>query len=609
MSQTRRPDVRNIAIIAHVDHGKTTLVDAMLKQTGEFKTKVDDAQICVMDSNDLERERGITILAKNTSVPYMDHTINIVDTPGHADFGSEVERTLRMVDGVLLLVDALDGPMPQTRFVLKKALELGLRPIVVVNKVDRPGAKPHDALDKTFALFVDLGASDQQLDFPTVYASGRDGWATLDIDKKTTDLKVLFEAILQHVPGPLADQNKPLQMLVTILGHDNFVGRIATGRIFSGRIVKNQPVTLIKHSGAQAKFRITKILRYFGLTQREMESAEAGDIVAIAGIEDAKVGDTIASVENPVALEKMTIDEPTLVMEFMVNDSPFAGQDGEFLTTRHIRDRLIHEQEINVGLRVEEIPNSSSFRVAGRGELHLSILIETMRREGFELAVSKPEVIDKIVDGQKLEPAEYLVLDIDDANRGVTLECLGMRGGELKNMQLEGTRLRLEYVLGARGLIGFKSEFLTLTRGNGLMHHSFHGYIPRTRGERRRLKGVLIAQEPGTTTAYAMDGLQERGTMFVGTNVPVYGGMIVGESSRDTSLVVNPCKKKALSNMRSTGSDDAAILTPPKILSLEQAIEFIETDELVEITPKNIRLRKRYLDHTARKRFENSQGN
>jgi GTP-binding protein len=609
MSETRRPDVRNIAIIAHVDHGKTTLVDSMLKQTGEFKTKTDDAQICVMDSNDLERERGITILAKNTSVPYMDHTINIVDTPGHADFGSEVERTLNMVDGVLLLIDALDGPMPQTRFVLKKALELGLRPIVVINKVDRPGAKPHEALDKAFALFVDLGATDAQLDFPTVYASGRDGWATLDVDHKTNDLKPLFESIIKHVPGPLADQDKPLQMMVTILGHDNFVGRIAIGRIVSGRMKKNEFITLIKRDGKQMKFRITKILRYFGLVQREMDNAEAGDIVAVAGVEEAKVGDTIASVESPVALAPMTIDEPTLVMEFMVNDSPFAGQDGEFLTSRHLRDRLIHEQEINVGLRVEEVPNSSSFRVAGRGELHLSVLIETMRREGFELAVSKPEVIDKIIDGQKMEPAEYLVLDIDDANRGVTLECLGMRGGELKNMQLEGTRLRLEYVLGARGLIGFKSEFLTLTRGNGLMHHSFHGYIPRTRGERHRLKGVLIAQESGTTTAYAMDGLQERGTMFVGTNVPVYGGMIVGESSRDTSLVVNPCKKKALSNMRSTGSDDAAILTPPRILSLEQAIEFIETDELVEITPKNIRLRKKYLDHTARKRFENSQGN
>ena len=604
MTEARRKDVRNIAIIAHVDHGKTTLVDSMLKQTGEFKTKIEDAQECVMDSNDLERERGITILAKNTSVPYMDHTINIVDTPGHADFGSEVERTLKMVDGVLLLVDAYDGPMPQTRFVLKKALELGLNPIVVVNKVDRPGAKPHEALDKTFALFVDLGATDPQLDFPTVYASGRDGWASLDLEHKSTDLKPLFETILKHVPGPTADQERPLQMLVTILGHDNFVGRIAIGRVFSGRLQKNQPVTLIRRDGKQIKYRITKILRYFGLVQREMEVAEAGDIVAVAGVEEANVGDTIASAENPVALEPMMIDEPTLVMEFMVNDSPFAGQDGEFLTTRHLRDRLMHEQQINVGLRIEEIPNSSSFRVSGRGELHLSILIETMRREGYELAVSKPEVIDKKIDGVIMEPAEHLVLDVEDTYQGVTLESLGSRGAELKNMQLEGKRLLLEYVISARALIGFKSEFLTNTRGTGLMHHSFFGYIPRVKGERQRLKGVLIAQEAGTTTGYALESTQERGTLFVGPAVPVYAGMIIGESTRDTTLIVNPCKKKALTNMRASGSDDAVMLTPHRVLTLEQAIEFIETDELVEVTPKNIRLRKKILDHTARKRSE-----
>ncbi len=604
MTELRRQDVRNIAIIAHVDHGKTTLVDSMLKQTGEFKVKADEAQEAVMDSNALERERGITILAKNTSVPYKDNTINIVDTPGHADFGSEVERTLKMVDGVLLLVDAYDGPMPQTRFVLKKALELGLNPIVVVNKVDRPGAKPHEALDKTFGLFVDLGATDPQLEFPIVYASGRDGWATLDLEHKSTDLKPLFETIIKHVPGPTADQGKPLQMLVTILGHDNFVGRIAIGRIFAGRVQKNMPVTLVRRNGEQVKFRITKILRYFGLVQREMESAQAGDIVAVAGVEDANVGDTIAAAENPVALEPMSIDEPTLVMEFMVNDSPFAGQDGEFLTTRHLRDRLIHEQEINVGLRIEEIPNSSSFRVSGRGELHLSILIETMRREGYELAVSKPEVIDKIIDGQKMEPAEFLVLDVEDTYQGAALECLGSRGAEMKNMLLEGKRLRLEYVISARALIGFKSEFLTLTRGTGLMHHSFHGYIPRTKGERLRQKGVLIAQEPGDTTGYALESTQERGVLFVGPNTPVYGGMIVGESSRDTTLTVNPCKKKQLSNMRATGSDDAVMLTPHRQLTLEQAIEFIETDELVEVTPKNIRIRKKILDHTARKRSE-----
>jgi len=605
MSESRRSDVRNIAIIAHVDHGKTTLVDSMLKQTGEFKVKADEAQETVMDSNALERERGITILAKNTSVPYLNNTINIVDTPGHADFGSEVERTLKMVDGVLLLVDAYDGPMPQTRFVLKKALELGLRPIVVLNKVDRAGAKPHEALDKTFALFVDLGATDPQLDFPIVYASGRDGWASLDLEHKSADLKPLFETIVKHVPGPVADQEKPLQMLVTILGHDNFVGRIAIGRVFSGRLQKNMPVTLIRRDGKQIKYRITKILRFFGLIQKEMEIAEAGDIVAVAGVEEANVGDTIAAAENPVALEPMSIDEPTLVMEFMVNDSPFTGQDGEFLTTRHLRDRLMHEQQINVGLRIEEITNASSFRVSGRGELHLSILIETMRREGYELAVSKPEVIDKIIDGVKMEPAESLVLDIEDAYRGASLECLGARGADMKNMNLEGNRLRLEYIISARALIGFKSEFLTFTRGTGLMHHSFYGHIPKVKGERLRSKGVLISQEAGLTTGYALESIQERGTLFVGPATPVYAGMVIGESARDNTLTVNPCKKKALSNMRATGSDDAIMLTPHRQLSLEQAIEFIETDELVEVTPKNIRLRKKLLDPIARKRSEN----
>lgn len=604
MTESRRNDVRNIAIIAHVDHGKTTLVDSMLKQTGEFKVKQDAAQECVMDSNDLERERGITILAKNTSVIYKDTTINIVDTPGHADFGGEVERILKMVDGVLLLVDAYDGPMPQTRFVLKKSLELGLRPIVVVNKVDRPGARPHEALDKTFGLFVDLGAHDTQLDFPVVYASGRDGWASLELEHKSENLFPLFDTIVKHVPAPAADPDKPLQMLVTILAHDNFVGRIAIGRIFAGEIKKNMPVTLVKRDGKQAKYRITKILRYFGLVQREMEAAQSGDIVAVAGVEDANVGDTIASADNPQALPPMTIDEPTLVMEFMVNDSPFAGQDGEFLTSRHLRERLLHEQEINVGLRIEEIANSSTFRVAGRGELHLSILIETMRREGFELAVSKPEVIDKVVDGKTLEPAEYLVLDVEETYQGASLELLGSRGAQMKDMKVENGRVRLEYIITARALIGFKSEFLTITRGNGLMHHSFYGYIPKEKGERLRQKGVLVAQEAGLTTAYAMESTQERGTLFVGTNTPVYEGMIIGECSRDNTLIVNPCKKKALTNMRASGSDDAAILTPPRILSLEQALEFIETDELVEITPKNIRLRKKYLDKNARKRAE-----
>ncbi|MFN0117361.1 MAG: translational GTPase TypA [Elusimicrobiota bacterium] len=605
MTTNRRHDVRNIAIIAHVDHGKTTLVDAMLKQTGEFKVKADEAQETVMDSNDLERERGITILAKNTSVVFDGCTINIVDTPGHADFGGEVERILKMVDGVLLLIDAYDGPMPQTRFVLKKSLELGLSPIVVVNKVDRAGAKPHEALDKTFQLFMDLGASDGQLDFPTVYASGRDGWATLHLENKASDLKALFDTIVKHVPGPTSDFEKPLQMLVTILGYDNFVGRIAIGRIFAGSMKKNQQVTLIDSTGKKKVYRATKILKYSGLKQIEIEEALAGDIVAVSGVEEVHVGDTIASLENPEALPPMLIDEPTLAMDFMVNDSPFAGQDGEFLTSRHLRERLMHEQEINVGLRIEENGDSGTFRVAGRGELHLSILIETMRREGYELAVSKPEVIDKMIDGIKKEPAEFLVIDVEDTYQGVTLECLGSRGSELKNMQLEGNRVRLEYVISARALIGFKSEFLTLTRGSGLMHHSFYDYIPKTKGERTRLKGVLIAQENGITTGYALEGLQERGSLFVGPNTPVYDGMVIGESARDTSMIVNPCKKKALSNMRASGSDDAIMLTPPRVLSLEQSIEFIEIDELVEVTPKNIRIRKKILDRTMRKRSEN----
>jgi GTP-binding protein len=601
MNESRRPDVRNIAIIAHVDHGKTTLVDSMLKETGEFKTKVNEAQECVMDSNDLERERGITILAKNTSVPYLGSTINIVDTPGHADFGSEVERILKMVDGALLLVDAFDGPMPQTRFVLKKALELGLCPVVVINKVDRPGAKPHEALDKTFALFMDLGATDPQLDFPIVYASGREGWATLDLETKSTNLKPLFDTVMKHVPGPLANLDKPLQMLVTILGHDDFVGRISTGRIFSGQVKKNQAVTLIKRDGRQINGKITKIVRFFGLARKEMDSAQAGDIVAVAGVEEAHVGDTIAAAEDPQALPPLQIDEPTLAMDFLVNDSPFAGQEGTFLTSRHLRERLFHEQEINVGLRVEEIGGTGVFRVAGRGELHLSILIETMRREGYELAVSKPEVIDKVVDGIPMEPAEYLVLDVDETYQGGALECLGARGAVLKDMQKE-TRLRLEYVITARALIGFKSEFLTLTRGNGLMHHSFHGYVPKTHQERRRQKGVLISQEKGLTTGYALENIQERGVLFVGPNIPVYEGMVIGESARESNLLVNACKKKALSNMRASGSDDAIMLTPHRELTLEQAIEFIETDELVEVTPKNIRLRKKLLDSSARRK-------
>jgi len=600
MTEPRRHDVRNIAIIAHVDHGKTTLVDALLRQTGEFKVKVDAAQEAVLDSNELERERGITILAKCTSVPYNGHTINIVDTPGHADFGSEVERILKMVDGVLLLVDGKDGPMPQTRFVLKKSLELGLCPIVVINKIDVPAANPAEALNRTFDLFVNLGATDPQLDFPILYASGREGWATLDLKTSSKDMKPLFETIIKHVPPPLAHADEPLQMLVTMLDYNDFVGRIGIGRISKGRLAKGQSVVLVRPEG-NVSFRVTQLQGFFGLGRREIEQAVAGDIVAIAGCADVTVGQTFASPDKPVALQHLTIDEPTLSMDFLVNDSPFAGKDGgAFLTSRQLRERLEREKETNVGLRIEEIGNSGVFKVSGRGELHLSILIETMRREGFELAVSRPQVIYKEEDGKTLEPAEYLIVDVHKDYQGVVLESLGRRGAELKDMVVEGEdRLRLEYVITARSLIGFKNELLTRTRGTGIMHHSFHGYIPKTEGISTRLNGVMVAKEAGETTAYALDNLQERGTLFIGAGVPVYQGMIIAEHSRDNDIVVNPCKGKKLSNMRATGSDDLILLAPPRLMSLEQAIEFIADDELVEVTPKGVRLRKKNLtaDH------------
>ncbi|HND63374.1 MAG TPA: translational GTPase TypA [Elusimicrobiota bacterium] len=604
----RRPDVRNIAIIAHVDHGKTTLVDALFRQTGEFKVKADQAQECLMDSNPQERERGITILAKCTSVQYGDTRINIVDTPGHADFGSEVERILTMVDGVLLLIDALDGPMPQTRFVLRKSLELGLRPVVVINKVDRPFADPAKALNNTFDLFVDLGASEQQLDFPIVYASGKNGWATLDLKHPTTDLKPLFETILRHVPGPVADPQSPLQMLTTMVDYSSYVGRIAIGRILAGTVSRNQSVMLMKTDGRALPMRATRIYGFFGLERREIEKAFAGDIVAIAGMEEARVGDTVADAENPVALPPMLIDEPTLSVEFMVNDSPFSGRDGKFLTSRHLRERLEQEVKTNVGLRVEEL-TQNTFKVSGRGELHLSVLIETMRREGFELAVSRPQVILKTENGKTLEPAEYLVVDIEQSYQGAVMENLGKRGLEIKNMHAEGggTRLRIEGVIAARALIGFKSEFLAQTKGTGLMHHSFHGYIPRSNVVTRRLAGVLIAKESGLGTSYALESLQARSVLFVAPGTDIYAGMIVGQNARENDMIVNPCKKKALTNMRAAGSDDLVQLTPPRIFSLEQAMAYIEEDELAEITPKTIRLRKKELDHSRRRKSEKEE--
>ena len=603
--EIRRQDVRVIAIIAHVDHGKTTLVDALLRQTGEFKVKADEVQEAVLDSNPLERERGITILAKCTSVPYKGITINIVDTPGHADFGSEVERILKMVDGVLLLIDACDGPMPQTRFVLKKSLELGLCPIVVVNKIDMANATPHVALDRTFELFMSLGATDPQLDFPIIYASGREGWATLDAATPTKDMSVLFDEIVKHVPAPVAYGEKPFQMLITMLDYNDFVGRIGIGRIYSGQVKKGQAAVLVRADGSTIPFRVTHLQGFIGLGRRDIETARAGDIVAIAGCADVTVGQTFAVPEHPIALPPLHIDEPTISMDILVNDSPFAGKEGAFLTTRQLRERLDRERETNVGMRIEEVGNSGVFKVSGRGELHLSILVETMRREGFELAVSRPEVIFKEKDGVVTEPAEYLIIDVHKDHQGSVIEAMGRRGAELKNMVVEGQdRLRLEYVITARALIGFKNELLTRTRGTGIMHHSFHDYIPKSSAVLIRQNGVMIAKEQGDTTGYALENLQERGILFVGPGVPVYAGMIIGEHSRETDTVMNPCKKKQLSNMRASGSDDAIMLTPHRVLSLEQAIEFIAADELVEVTPKNIRLRKKSLDAKAGKRTE-----
>jgi GTP-binding protein len=606
MSSPRRQDVRNIAIIAHVDHGKTTLVDALLKSTGAFIVKADAAQEQVLDSNDLERERGITILAKNTSVRYGSTTINIVDTPGHADFGSEVERILKMVDGALLVVDAVEGPMPQTRFVLRKALALGLHPIVVINKMDRPHINPQGALNRVFDLFIDLGASDPQMDFATVYAAGKAGWASYDVGKVGADMTPLFDTILKSVPGPMVDPDKSLQMLVTMVDHSNYLGKIGIGRIQNGRLAKNEVAALIKaEDGKVIPGKITMLQMYFGLKRQDVATAQAGDIVAVAGLETINVGDTVSSVENPVALPPLEIDEPTLSMEFMVNNSPFSGREGKLVTSRHIRERLLHEQQINVGLKIEQLPGEGHFKVSGRGELHLSILIETMRREGFEVAVSRPQVIFREIGGVVSEPMEHLVVDVPGDYQGAVIESLGRRVGQLQNMAPEGTtRVRLEYLVSSRGLMGFKGELMTLTKGQGMMHHSFAGYGPKGSEPPPRPNGVLVAKEQGKVTGYALSGLQERSDFFLGPGVDVYEGMIVGTNSRQNDMIVNPCKAKALTNMRSKATDDAIQLEPPKILSLEQALEFIDDDELVEVTPQSIRLRKKVLNASLRKRSE-----
>lgn len=604
MNNTRQ-DVRNVAIIAHVDHGKTTIVDSLLKFSGEFKVKEDQAQDTVLDSNPLERERGITILAKCTAIGYKDHTVNIVDTPGHADFGSEVERVLRMVDGAILMVDAVEGPMPQTRFVLRKALELGLRPIVVINKMDREHVRPSEVVDDVFKLFMELGATDEQLDFPIIYASGRAGWASLKMEEKGHDIAPILDTILSHVPAPVALPDAPLQMQVTMLDYNNFLGHVGIGRILAGKITRGQTVLLMHHNGTTSTAKAVKIERFMGLGKVEVESAQAGDIVSIAGLEGVDVGDTICQLDAPKPLAPLAIDEPTMSMDFMVNDSPFAGKEGKFITSRHLKNRLEKEAQTNVGLKVEALEGEGKFKVYGRGELHLTILIENMRREGFELAVSSPEVIYKEENGQILEPMEYLILDIKSEHQGAVFTMVGTRAAKLENMVSEGEdRLRLEYLIPSRALIGFKNEFLTNTRGTGIMHHSFQGYYPKVKLADLRHNGVLIAKEDGETTAYALFALESSGEMFMGPGEKIYAGQIVGQNARDNDLVVNPCKAKHLSNMRSSSSDESYTLTPPRTMSLEQAVEYIAPDELVEITPTSLRLRKKILSHLLRKRTE-----
>jgi GTP-binding protein len=594
--------LRNIAIIAHVDHGKTTMVDKLLSQSGTFAAHQHVAER-VMDSNDLERERGITILAKNCAVDYEGVHINIVDTPGHADFGGEVERVLSMVDGVLLLVDAVEGPMPQTRFVTRKALALGLRPIVVVNKVDRPGARPEWVVNHTFELFDKLGATDEQLDFPVVYASALNGYATLDLAKPSKDMRPLFDTVLKHVPEPGGDMDAPLQLQIAALDYSSFVGRIGVGRITRGRIRPAQEVMILNGDKPPKKGRVNQVLGFRGIERVQMEEAGAGDIVLINGLDDIGIGVTLADLNQPEALPMPKVDEPTLTMTFQVNNSPLAGQEGKFVTSRQIRDRLTKELLVNVALRVEDTADTDSFLVSGRGELHLTILLENMRREGFELAVSKPRVVYREVDGEKCEPYEMLTVDVEETNQGAVMEELGRRRGDLQDMQSDGRgRVRLEYRIPARSLIGFQGDFMTMTRGTGLISHVFDDYGPVKPDMPGRHNGVLVSQDNGEAVAYALWKLEDRGRMFVSPGDKLYEGMIIGIHSRDNDLVVNPIKGKQLTNVRASGTDEAVRLTTPIKLTLESAVEFIDDDELVEITPKSIRIRKRHLKEHERKR-------
>jgi GTP-binding protein len=605
----KRADIRNVAIIAHVDHGKTTLVDEMMRQSGLFRREelerlAGGQHGLILDSNDLERERGITILAKNIALTLGGTKVNIIDTPGHADFGGEVERVLKMADGALLLVDAAEGPLPQTRFVLRKAFDAGLRPIVVINKIDRPDARPTDVLNSVFDLFVDLDADEATLDFPTVYASGRQGIATYDLAVPGRDIRPLFDAILKHVPVPEVDETAPLQMLVVTLDYSDYVGRIAIGRVVAGKIRKGQRIALLKRDGRRVEDTVTQLYTFDRLGRTETDEVTAGDICAVVGLDGVDIGDTVADLEKGVALPPIKVDEPTLDMIFRINDSPFAGQDGEFVTSRQLRDRLMKELESNVALRVVPAEDKrDEFHVSGRGLLHLGILLENMRREGYELSVGKPHVITKEVNGQKLEPIEYLVVDVPARSVGAVMELVGNRKAELVKMESRGEHTHLEFTIPARGLIGLRTRLLNATSGEAILHHNFYDYQP-TRGTiPARLNGVMVSTETGRATPYALDNLQERGSLFIGGGDQVYEGQVVGEHCRDNDLPVNVCREKKLTNIRAASADKSIILKPPRLMTLEQALEYIEEDELVEVTPKAIRLRKMLLKESDRRKY------
>jgi len=595
-------NIRNVGIIAHVDHGKTTLVDCLLRQSGMFREHELEGT-CIMDSNDLEKERGITIFSKNASIEYNDYKINIVDTPGHADFGGEVERILKMVNGVLLIVDAYEGPMPQTRFVLKKSLDLGLKPIVVVNKIDRPGANPEKALNEVFDLFVNLGASDEQLDFSTIYTSAKQGFCRVEPTGKDQDMKPLLDMIIDKVEPHKGDPKGAFQMLVSNIDYNDYVGRIAVGKIQRGCFDSSKQYTLIKRSGDKEDFKVSKLFTFEGLQRKEAQDAVTGDIVGIAGMKEVDIGETISDRSSPEALPLIEIDEPTLSINFLINNSPFAGREGKFVTSRQLRDRLFKEIKQNVALRVEEGDSNDTFKVSGRGELHLTILIETMRREGYEFAISRPQVVLKKIKDKTMEPEEFAIIDVEEQYMGPVMDAMGQRKGAMKNMIHAGTEsVRLEFVIPTRGLFGFRSQLLTLTRGTGILNHSFQGYVPYCGELARRNNGVLISVDNGNTTTHSLFNLQDRGIMFLGPAEEVYTGMIIGENNKDNDLVVNVCKGKKLTNVRSSGSDDTVSVAPPKIMSLEQVLGYLNDDELAEITPESIRLRKKHLNESERKR-------